>query len=156
MVSSALISYSGVCEAGRRNWLWNSEALEGLRSELERLRPWVGSMSCWARWTMLVKLENMVSNEVQGRMTVLRERRDIWLQPTRQQRLAAVGWLKEPRSAVSLPSGCRDWAVASERERGGGARGAALVEADGEARSRRTEQAGRMLQIRRKMRGCWG
>lgn len=54
-MSSALISYSGVCEAGRRNWLWNSEALDGLRSELERLRPWVGSMSCWAFCTKLEK-----------------------------------------------------------------------------------------------------
>lgn len=55
IVSSALISYSGVCDAGRRNWLWNSDALDGLRSELERLRPWVGSMSCWAFCTKLEK-----------------------------------------------------------------------------------------------------
>lgn len=46
MVSSALISYRGVCEEGSRNWLWNREALEGFRSELERFSPCVGSMSC--------------------------------------------------------------------------------------------------------------
>lgn len=61
MVSSALISHRGVWEAGRRNWLWKREALDGLRSELERLRPWVGSMSCWALCTMLVRLENMAA-----------------------------------------------------------------------------------------------
>lgn len=61
MVNSALISYRGVWEDGRRNWLWKREALEGLRSELERFSPWVGSMSCWALWTMLDRLENMVS-----------------------------------------------------------------------------------------------
>lgn len=63
MVSSALISYRGFCEEGKRNWFWNREALEGFRSELERLRPWVGSMSCWAFCTMLVKLENMVADQ---------------------------------------------------------------------------------------------
>jgi hypothetical protein len=66
IVSSALISYRGVCESGSRNWLWNREALEGLRSELERFSPWVGSMSCWALWTMLDKLENMISKKFKG------------------------------------------------------------------------------------------
>lgn len=65
-MSSALISQRGFCEAGSRNWFWNSDALEGFRSELDRFRPCVGSMSCCAFCTMLEKLENMIIVSLPG------------------------------------------------------------------------------------------